>query len=240
MKIWKEIKRFVRQRLRVFQDWRSGESGLFARSKIASDELANWLSHPLAQPIRPGATFVNKLANLRLATTSIDGLLLRPGAVFSFWEIVGPPSERRGFRASRNIVRGQLSAEVGGGLCQISGIIYQLSLMAGLEIHERHPHSVDIYTEEERFSPLGADATVVFGYKDLRVANPFDFPIVFRFEISEAEVVFSLFSTQKIPLKNIEFRRQRLDMLEKVETTELTTHNGPKVLAVSWYETMKR
>lgn len=239
MKIWKETKRLVRLWLRVLRDWRSGEAKLFARSKADWAETSDWHCHVLIQPIRPGATFENKLANLQLASAAITGIKLQPGEIFSFWEIVGRPSNRRGYRASRNIVGGQLSSEVGGGLCQVSGIIYQLCLIAGLEIRERFPHSLDIYTEAERFAPLGADATVVFGYKDLRLANPFPFSLVFQIEISNCELHFKLFTPQPIQLKKLEFRSENLGMRKKVEVWDLSHPNMEQVLGVSWYESLK-
>ena len=55
----------------------------------------------------------------------------------------------------------------------MSGLIYYVSLMAGLEVLERHPHSRDIYDDQTRYAPLGADATVAYGFKDLRVLNLF-------------------------------------------------------------------
>jgi len=61
-----------------------------------------------------------------------------------------------------------LALDYGGGLCQLSGIIYHAVLEAGLEILERHPHSLDIYTATTRYTPLGSDAAVVYGHKDLR------------------------------------------------------------------------
>ncbi|HTP30232.1 MAG TPA: VanW family protein, partial [Anaeromyxobacteraceae bacterium] len=36
---------------------------------------------------------------------------------------------------------------------------------------ERHSHSIDLYTDSTRFAPLGADATVAYGRKDLRFEN---------------------------------------------------------------------
>jgi vancomycin resistance protein VanW len=239
MKIWKETKRQVRLWLRVLQDWRSGEAKLFARSKTDFAEISDWHCHVLVQPIRPGSTFENKLVNLQLASAAITGIQLQPGEIFSFWEVVGRPCNRRGYRASRNIVRGQLSSEVGGGLCQVSGIIYQLCLMAGLEIRERYPHSLDIYTEVERFAPLGADATVVFGYKDLRLANPFPFPLVFCFETTASELQFKLFTPQPIQVKKLEFRLEMVGARKKVEILDLTPPNTEHVLAVSWYESLK-
>lgn len=235
MTLWKETKRLVRLCFRTFRDWRSGERRRFARSKTAVKKIEGWHRLSQSQPIRPGETLENKLANIGLASLAIDGLVVQPGEIFSFWDAVGWPSERRGFRRSRNIVQGRLSAEVGGGLCQVSGIVYQLALRAGLEIRERHAHSVDIYKEEERFAPLGADATVVYGYKDLRCANPFPFRIVLRFEISRSELTLHIFSEKTILPKNILFRRKKLGKQEKVETLETLPGGVENLLAVSWY-----
>ncbi|MFN0034598.1 MAG: VanW family protein [Saprospiraceae bacterium] len=235
MTFWKETKRLARLWLRVFRDWRSGERRKFARSKTAPNGLADWHCLSLTQPIRPGEALENKLTNLGLACSAIDGLVLQPGEAFSFWAAVGRPSERRGFRRSRNIVQGRLSAEVGGGLCQVSGIVYQLALTAGLAIRERHAHSIDIYTEEERVAPLGADATVVYGYKDLRWANPHPFPLVLRFAISRSALTFSVFSQKRIPPKNILFRRGRVGERETVETLEMAEGGSEQLLAVSGY-----
>lgn len=130
----------------------------------------------IEQIVRSGQSVENKLTNLRLGTAAIDRSLIAPGGYWSFWRRVGVPSAGCGYRESRTLVEGRLVPEVGGGLCQLSGMLYHLALVGGLEIVERHPHSIDIYSEEERYAPLGADATVVWGFKDLRLRNPHPFP----------------------------------------------------------------
>ena len=76
-----------------------------------------------------------------------------------------------------------------------------------MEIVERHNHSVDIYKESDRYAPLGSDATVVYGYKDLRVRNNFPFPVKFEIELKGPNMVCSLNSAEKLFEKKIEFRR---------------------------------
>ena len=39
-----------------------------------------------------------KVSNLRLAVDAMDGIVLRPGEVFSYWHTVGAPSTQRGYR----------------------------------------------------------------------------------------------------------------------------------------------
>lgn len=129
------------------------------------------------QAVRSGALADGKRHNLGLGIARIDGMVLLPGQIFSFWKLVGRPSEGNGFRLGRGIRRGILQEDLGGGLCQLSGLIYNLGLMAGLEVIERQPHSRDIYTEEERVVPLGLDATVVWPWKDLRLRNGHAHPV---------------------------------------------------------------
>ena len=143
--------------------------------------------------------------NLRVAAWRIERIVVGPGEYFSFWSSVGAPFRRRGFRASRSIVNGRVVPSVGGGLCQLSGLIYYASLQAGLEIVERHAHSVDIYTEATRFTPLGADATVAFGYKDLIIRNPHPATIAFHFNIHEETIELELHSTKELPQLPVKF-----------------------------------
>jgi vancomycin resistance protein VanW len=49
------------------------------------------------------------------------------------------PTSARGFLPGRSLLAGELRPDYGGGLCQLSGLIYNVSLMAGLEVLERHP-----------------------------------------------------------------------------------------------------
>ena len=143
----------------------------FARGRGGSE----WpVSTELSQPIVPSAVFEAKLSNLRRGAALVDMNLIEPGGIWSFWDRIGKPTERNGFTAGRNIVGDRLVLQTGGGLCQLSSLLYHLALLGGLEIIERHHHSIDIYREEERFTPLGADATVMWGYKDLRLRNPFE------------------------------------------------------------------
>jgi vancomycin resistance protein VanW len=217
---------------RQIQDQQVAREGLFA---VATDELLVF-SHFIEQQqaIRPGEHLGNKLHNLRLGSTAINTILIQPGQVFSFWRSIGAPVAERGFQASRNLVNGKLIAEAGGGLCQLSGILYLLALRAGLEIVERHHHSVDIYTESERFCPLGADATVVYGYKDLRVRNSSEFPVAFNVQVFADSLLARLMGASPLPDYPLAFERVYLPGKTQVNTVR-EEGTESKVIASSEY-----
>jgi vancomycin resistance protein VanW len=162
----------------------------------------------IAQPVMPSATLEAKLANLRLGASRIDGSMVEAGGCWSFWDRVGRPSARRGFARGRNLVDGRLVIQTGGGLCQLSGLIHHLALSSGLEVSERHAHSIDIYREDERFTPLGADATVVWGVKDLRLRNPHPFPVAITCAVEGDRVVARLRSELPIAERTVDFVRE--------------------------------
>lgn len=164
----------------------------------------------VVQPIRRTSLHENKLINLRRAASLLDYQLIPAGANWSFWHAVRRPDARNGFVAGRNLVAGRLVEQTGGGLCQMASLLYHMALLGGLTIRERHAHSVDIYREEERFTPLGADATVVWGFKDLRVVNPHAFPLVLRVQVHDEELCGELHAQENLLPQRVEFLREPL------------------------------
>lgn len=148
-----------------------------------------------------------KLANLHLGAARLDGIVLQPGETLSFWKLVGTPSTAAGFKVGRSIRGGTVQGEVGGGLCQLSGIAYEAGLRAGLAIAERHPHSRDLYAEEDRFAPLGLDATVVWPYKDLRLRNALAVPVQFRFAVTDMTVVATILAPTPLEPATLDIAR---------------------------------
>jgi len=168
----------------------------FRWAKIPKQELLLPYSTQQKQEIKASTHFENKLFNLQLAAERINGVVLLPNQIFSFWKMVGPPNSD--FKSGRTLVGGKVKEDVGGGICQVSGLIYQTCLSAGLQILERHNHSVDLYTDETRFAPLGMDATVAYGYKDLRIKNPFPFPLQMHLKILGNELFLTLKSKENL------------------------------------------
>jgi vancomycin resistance protein VanW len=162
--------------------------------------------HAWTQVIHETPTAEAKRHNLRLAADALQRTCVAPGEVFSFARVVGPPILARGFRAGRTLVGGEVAASIGGGLCQLSGLLYVAALECGLEIVERHQHSLDIYTDATRFAPLGADATVVYGHRDLRFRNTLDVPVGFRCDITPDAATLWLCSDALLSLRKVEFR----------------------------------
>ena len=39
----------------------------------------------------------NKIKNLKIATSEMDGIVIKPGEIFSFWKIVGKTSKEKGY-----------------------------------------------------------------------------------------------------------------------------------------------
>jgi vancomycin resistance protein YoaR len=110
-----------------------------------------------------------KVHNLGLAAESLDGTLLLPGRVFSFWAQIGRANKRRGYWKGRMLQQGCMIPAVGGGLCQLSNALYDVALQTGCEIVERHAHSRVVPGSA---AAEGRDATVAWNYLDLRFRAP--------------------------------------------------------------------
>lgn len=214
---------------RYYQDYLNSNITAFAKEKVANIHFPHELT--LAQPIMESTFYENKTHNIAQGCARIQNVVVHPNQILSFWKCVKKPSKSNNFRIGRNLINGKLSEDYGGGLCQLSSILYHISLIAGLEIVERHHHSFDIYQEHERFTPLGADATVVYAYKDFRLKNPFDFPIYFTFEIKENTLICQLFSAQKIETQDIVF-------IQKIQSNGViidTLNSDKEIIATSFY-----
>lgn len=180
----------------LFKDLWSLQYFSFVKKNTHRTPLPRQLS--TSQPIRKNDFSENKKHNLRLGIQAIENRIIAPQQIFSFWHLIPKPISQNGFKKGRNLMNGELALDYGGGLCQLSGIIYHLVLEAGLEILERHPHSLDIYTEASRYTPLGSDATVVYGHKDLRFRNNLGGSLSLQFEVLEEEIWIYLCSEKSI------------------------------------------
>lgn len=127
----------------------------------------------------------NKIINLQLAVACINGLLLRPGETFSFWKCIGKPTARKGYVPGMVLHYGSFGPGIGGGLCQLSNLIFWLTLHTPLTVVERFRHSFDVFPDAGRTQPFGSGATCVYPYRDLMVRN--DTQQVFQLCLQVAE-----------------------------------------------------
>ena len=175
-------------------------------SKINNSDISSykhqWSSFTTPIKKRSDAANINenRIHNMQLAASKIDGLIIQPQQIFGFWSRVPRPIIKNGFRSGPMLVRGKLTNDVGGGLCQISTTLFNSLLWANFEILERYNHSIDAHGEK-RFFTLGQDATVAFGYKDLIARNISQTALLLRLQVfpEKAEVTASIWGTSYIP-----------------------------------------
>ena len=108
----------------------------------------------------------DRITNLQLGVRELDGTLVAPGGTFSLNDAIGERTEERGFRPAPVIIGNEYEEEVGGGTSQVATTVFNAAWEAGLEISERHPHSLYI----SRYQ-LGRDATVYWPSLDLKFVN---------------------------------------------------------------------
>lgn len=113
----------------------------------------------------------NKITNLKLAVARLDGLVIRPGETFSYWQSIGKPTRRKGYLDGMVLYYGGFRKGTGGGLCQLSNLIYWMTLHTPLTVKERHRHSYDVFPDEQRTQPFGSGATCAYNYLDLQLLN---------------------------------------------------------------------
>ncbi|SCC17832.1 vancomycin resistance protein VanW [[Bacillus] enclensis] len=113
----------------------------------------------------------NKVKNLRIAVRELDKIIIKPGETFSYWKLLGNTTKRKGYVEGMVLYYGSFKPGLGGGLCQLSNLIYWMTLHTPLTVTERHRHSYDVFPDSNRRLPFGSGATCAYNYLDLKIKN---------------------------------------------------------------------
>lgn len=135
------------------------------------------------------------------AAERLNGAIVAPGQIFSFNEAVGSWSRDQGYRRAPVSFSGQMVRAWGGGVCQTSTALFNASLLAGLEIVERHAHHY-----APTYVAPGRDAAVAFPNIDLRVKNNGREPLRLQAEAQGDRLVITWWGRTARPAATISTR----------------------------------
>lgn len=129
--------------------------------------------------------------NIALAADTINSTVLFPGDTFSFNQTVGERTKERGYMMAPVIVRGELSEDIGGGICQVSSTLFNAAELKGIQIIERYAHSKKV-----PYVPPGRDAAVSWWGPDLVFRNLYNEPILIRSHATHGIMSVSIYSSE--------------------------------------------
>ncbi len=132
--------------------------------------------------------------NISLAADYLSGAVVKPGEVFSLNSRIGWRSAQRGFKLGPMYSGGHIVSTVGGGVCKIASVIYNVAILADQEIIERHQHSMTV-----PYVPPGQDATISYGTKDFKFRNTTDAPLLIWAQNAGGTLYIAFYGSAKPP-----------------------------------------
>ncbi|GMK38053.1 hypothetical protein PCCS19_11070 [Paenibacillus sp. CCS19] len=153
----------------------------------------------------------NRSHNISLAASAINNTVIFPGETFSFNAIVGRRTSEKGYMRAPVIVRGEMSEDIGGGICQISSTLFNAADRAGLHIVQRYSHSRNVH-----YVPHGRDATVSWHGPDFVFQNKYSMPILIRAFAGHGQVYVAIYSNEMIHYKPREVPHASKQLPEEV------------------------
>ncbi|RHV64089.1 vancomycin resistance protein [Clostridiaceae bacterium OM02-2AC] len=130
----------------------------------------------------------NKIMNLRLAVEKLDGIIVYPQETLSYWKTIGKPTASKGYREGMMLKEGTIVYGIGGGLCQLSNLLFWITIHTPLEVVERHRHGYDVFPDANRTQPFGSGATCFYPYGDLMIVNPTQQPFQLRLHVGKTHL----------------------------------------------------
>ena len=155
-----------------------------------SDEDA-WFQDTLGHCETPHSNNENRNSNLKKACEMLNGLVLQPGQEFSYNETLGERTKEKGWLPAPAYSGTTLVDSPGGGICQVSSTLYLASVYAELTVLERVNHGFPV-----SYIPLGMDATVNWGFTDLKLRNDSPMPVKILAEETDDLVKVSIMGTE--------------------------------------------
>ncbi len=132
--------------------------------------------------------------NIGLAAKHLAGTVVRSGETFSQNTVLGPYTEERGFRTGPTYAGNRHITTVGGGVCKVATMLYNVSTFCDLKIITRHHHSMTV-----PYVPPGQDATVYYGSKDFRFLNDTGNPLLIWSQKIDNTLYMAFYGREKPP-----------------------------------------
>ncbi len=167
----------------------------------------------------------SRTANLVAASNTINGTLILPGQTFSLNGILGERTTAKGYQEGYVIEGGRLVKGTGGGISQVSTVIYNLAWFAGVELTEHTPHSFYI----SRY-PEGREATVYWPNLDNKWKNTSPYGMLVQTWVANNQVRGRIWSTKVYDIDSVKGPRTNIvqgkdivdDSVECVPQPEMT------------------
>lgn len=164
------------------------QHGLLGREYLVRQDMAEELLQP-AQPVKllgqsqfHFAPVPVAMINVGLAAREFNSMTVMPGQEVSFLDTVGNLSAETGYTWGGAIVNGSVQKVIAGGVCYLSTAVYQAVLDAGLDVIERHQHSILL---EDFSHPPGMDSAVFMYDASGQSRSNADLDLVWRNDMDE-------------------------------------------------------
>lgn len=144
---------------------------------------------------------VDRKYNLIAGAKQLDGKIIQPGEVFSFFDNVGPYTGINDFVYYLGVM--------GNGVCQVATTLYNAELLAGLTTVERYNHG-----KKSVYVDGGLDATVAVTsgvVTDFRFKNSYDYPVYVSAFVEDDKLTIELWSNSNAK-NGIEYKTESVKL----------------------------
>lgn len=133
----------------------------------------------------------NRNHNIKLCADLFNNNIVDAnGGTWEFNDRSGDTNEEAGFWTAGSIVDGEYQDSVGGGICQVATTVFNAVLESGMEVLERHNHTLYIGSY-----PTGRDAAVDYPSDlDLIWKNSLESQILMKTSYTDTSITVKLYS----------------------------------------------
>lgn len=135
-----------------------------------------------------------ELFNVGHASDMLAGAVIKPGEIFSQNSTLGPYTTGKGYQQGPTYSGGLVITTIGGGVCKIASVMYNVIRLSNLQVVERHNHSLTV-----PYVPPGQDATVYYGSRDFKFRNDTAGPVLLWAKTSGKTLTMALYGQQLPP-----------------------------------------
>lgn len=162
-----------------------------------------------------------KETEIKNLVAKLNGLVIKPNAVFSFWKNIGYSNKH--FRLPTNFASQKIKGTT-PAISQVTNLLYWVILHSPLEVVERYRHNYDLYPDDLRNRPFGTGATCVHNRYDLKFQNTTDsiFQIIMTYRKG---VLYGELRSLTLPVLTYEVFEER-HLIKKNSFNEYIRHNA--------------